>query len=69
MYVIGFISFFSKIILKNNNKFCFIFKYINNWSNSFRGYDRDNSGSIDRGELKNALIQSGFNFYVKKTQV
>nr|CAD2172053.1 unnamed protein product [Meloidogyne enterolobii] len=39
------------------NEFQSLWAYINDWSNTFRSYDRDNSGSIDKGELKNALTQ------------
>nr|CAD2175710.1 unnamed protein product [Meloidogyne enterolobii] len=42
------------------NEFQSLWAYINDWSNTFRSYDRDNSGSIDKGELKNALTQFGY---------
>src|ERR1700710_1376155 len=31
------------------------------WQNVFRHFDRDQSGSIDRGELRDALKQFGYN--------
>lgn len=40
------------------NEFAGVWKYITDWQNIFRNYDRDNSGFIDKNELKQAL--SGF---------
>ena len=34
-------------------------KYITDWQNIFRTYDRDNSGFIDKNELKQALTGFG----------
>ncbi|KAE8597452.1 hypothetical protein XENTR_v10016475 [Xenopus tropicalis] len=46
----------------NFNEFSGVWKYITDWQNIFRTYDRDNSGLIDKNELKQAL--SGFgNFF------
>lgn len=42
----------------NFSEFTGVWKYITDWQNVFRTYDRDNSGMIDRNELKQAL--SGF---------
>jgi len=36
-----------------------LWKYITDWQNCFRSFDRDNSGSIDRNELKTALTTFG----------
>ncbi|XP_048450639.1 programmed cell death protein 6, partial [Rhincodon typus] len=40
------------------NEFMGLWKYIIDWQNIFRTYDRDNSNFIDKNELKQAL--SGF---------
>jgi Ca2+-binding EF-hand superfamily protein len=37
-----------------------LWKYISDWQACFRGFDRDNSGSIDRNELKTALSTFGY---------
>ncbi|XP_035754870.1 programmed cell death protein 6 isoform X1 [Egretta garzetta] len=39
----------------NFNEFTGVWKYISDWQNVFRTYDRDNSGMIDKNELKQAL--------------
>ena len=39
-----------------------LFGFIKQWLASFRAFDRDNSGSIEEGELAQALSQMGFNF-------
>ena len=36
-----------------------LWKYVQDWQTCFRGFDRDNSGSIDRNELKQALTSFG----------
>lgn len=36
-------------------------KYIKDWQNVFRHFDRDHSGSIEGGELQAALKQFGYN--------
>ena len=43
----------------NFQEFSSLWKYVTDWQNTFRGYDRDNSGSIDRNELKTALTSFG----------
>lgn len=43
----------------NFNEFAGVWKYITDWQNIFRTYDRDNSGFIDRNELKQALTGFG----------
>jgi len=45
----------------NFNEFSGLWKYIADWQNVFRHFDRDNSGSIDSGELATALRQFGYN--------
>lgn len=37
-----------------------LWKYVADWQNCFRSFDKDNSGNIDRDELKNALITFGY---------
>uniref|UniRef100_A0A8I6A7Q9 Programmed cell death protein 6 n=1 Tax=Rattus norvegicus TaxID=10116 RepID=A0A8I6A7Q9_RAT len=44
----------------NFSEFTGVWKYITDWQNVFRTYDRDNSGMIDKHELKQAL--SGFGY-------
>lgn len=43
----------------NFNEFTGVWKYITDWQNVFRAYDRDNSGMIDKNELKQALTGFG----------
>uniref|UniRef100_A0A1W7RAX6 Calglandulin n=1 Tax=Hadrurus spadix TaxID=141984 RepID=A0A1W7RAX6_9SCOR len=47
--------------------FAALWKYITDWLNCFRSFDRDNSGSIDQHELQTALTSFGYrlssNFY------
>lgn len=33
------------------NEFLALWEYVSNWSNTFRHYDLDNSGTIDKREL------------------
>ncbi|XP_072024427.1 programmed cell death protein 6-like isoform X2 [Amphiura filiformis] len=44
----------------NFQEFGSLWKYITDWQQTFRGYDRDNSGSIDQNELKQALTSFGY---------
>lgn len=37
-----------------------LWKYVTDWQNCFRSFDRDNSGNIDRNELKTALTHFGY---------
>jgi len=37
-----------------------LWNYVTQWQNTFRTYDRDNSGSIDKNELKTALTSFGY---------
>lgn len=37
-----------------------LWKYVSDWQNCFRSFDRDNSGNIDKEELKNALTAFGY---------
>uniref|UniRef100_A0A224XZ90 Putative ca2+-binding protein n=1 Tax=Panstrongylus lignarius TaxID=156445 RepID=A0A224XZ90_9HEMI len=39
-----------------------LWQYIVDWQNCFRSYDRDNTNSIDRGELATALNTFGYHF-------
>jgi len=43
------------------NEFAGLWKYIKDWQNVFRYFDRDRSGTIDSGELHDALRQFGYN--------
>jgi Ca2+-binding EF-hand superfamily protein len=45
----------------NYTEFAGLWQYIKDWQNVFRHFDRDRSGSIDGGELRDALSQFGFN--------
>lgn len=40
--------------------FLFNLRYVTDWQNCFRSFDTDNSGSIDKNELKTALISFGY---------
>ncbi|OBZ69515.1 Programmed cell death protein 6 [Grifola frondosa] len=42
-------------------EFAGLWKYIKDWQNVFRHFDRDRSGSIDGRELQEALRQFGYN--------
>lgn len=42
----------------NFQEFGALWKYVNDWQTTFRSYDRDNSGTIDKGELKTGLSLS-----------
>jgi Ca2+-binding EF-hand superfamily protein len=44
----------------NFDEFAALWKYIDDWQKCFRSFDKDNSGSIDRNELKNALTAFGY---------
>lgn len=48
----------------NFNEFTGVWKYITDWQNVFRTYDRDNSGMIDKNELKQALTGFGNSFVI-----
>ena len=39
----------------NFNEFGALWKYVQDWQTTFKSYDRDNSGSIDKNELKTGL--------------
>ena len=41
------------------DEFAALWKYVIDWQNCFRSFDRDNSGSIDKMELKHALVAFG----------
>ncbi|TFK22646.1 EF-hand [Coprinopsis marcescibilis] len=44
-----------------STRFAGLWKYIKDWQNVFKHFDRDRSGSIDGGELRDALAQFGYN--------
>lgn len=37
-----------------------LWKYVTDWQNCFRSFDTDNSGNIDKHELKTALTAFGY---------
>ncbi|XP_065913500.1 programmed cell death protein 6-like [Dysidea avara] len=37
-----------------------LWKYVQDWQTTFKSYDRDNSGAIDKNELKAALTSFGY---------
>jgi len=37
-----------------------LWKYVTDWQNCFRSFDRDNSGNIDKNEMKTALQTFGY---------
>lgn len=37
-----------------------LWKYVTDWQNCFRSFDSDNSGNIDKNELKTALTAFGY---------
>lgn len=43
------------------NEFSGLWKYIKDWQNVYRHFDRDRSGTIDVRELREALTQFGYN--------
>jgi len=43
------------------NEFAGLWKYIKDWQNVFKHFDRDRSGSIDGGELRDVFVQFGYN--------
>jgi hypothetical protein len=43
----------------NFEEFQALWRYINDWTAVFRGFDRDSSGNIDKNELTQALSQFG----------
>ena len=45
----------------NFQEFGALWKYVTDWQNTFRTFDRDNSGTIDKGELQQALTSFGKN--------
>ncbi|KZV82894.1 EF-hand [Exidia glandulosa HHB12029] len=51
------------------NEFSGLWRYIKDWQNVFRHFDKDKSGSIDGHELANALGQFGFNLSPQALQL
>lgn len=41
----------------NFQEFASLWKYISDWQTTFRSYDKDNSGSIDKRELQTGIYQ------------
>lgn len=41
------------------DEFCALWKYITDWLNCFKSFDKDNSGTIDKNELKTAFTSFG----------
>lgn len=44
----------------NFEDFGALWKYVTDWQNCFRSFDRDQSGNIDQQELKTALTTFGY---------
>lgn len=44
----------------NFEEFGALWKYVTDWQNCFRSFDKDGSGNIDRQELKTALTNFGY---------
>ncbi|XP_065676581.1 programmed cell death protein 6-like isoform X1 [Hydra vulgaris] len=44
----------------NFQEFGALWKYVTDWQNCFRSFDKDNSGNIDKNELKQALTSFGY---------
>ncbi|XP_064398322.1 programmed cell death protein 6-like [Halichondria panicea] len=44
----------------NFQEFGSLWKYVTDWQSTFRSYDKDNSGAIDKVELKTALTNFGY---------
>lgn len=42
------------------DEFGALWKYVTDWQNCFRSFDKDNSGNIDKNELKTALVSFGY---------
>jgi Ca2+-binding EF-hand superfamily protein len=60
----------------NVTEFQALYNYINSWLGVFRGFDHDNSGSIQESELNAALTQMGYRlspefiqFLIKKSDL
>jgi len=45
----------------NFQEFTQLWDYVTRWQQTFRSYDRDNSGSIDKNELGTTLTTMGYN--------
>ncbi|KAK4326522.1 hypothetical protein Pmani_002970 [Petrolisthes manimaculis] len=46
----------------NFDEFGALWKYVTDWQQCFRSFDRDNSGNINKGELKTAITTFGYRF-------
>lgn len=47
----------------NFEEFCALWKYVTDWLNCFKSFDKDNSGTIDKNELKTAFSSFGMNIF------
>ena len=52
----------------NFQEFAALWKYVTDWQSTFRSYDRDNSGAIDKNELKTALTSFGKYIHIYTTR-
>ena len=46
----------------NFDEFGALWKYVTDWQQCFKSFDRDNSGSINSQELKTALTTFGYRY-------
>lgn len=46
-----------------------LWKYVTDWQNCFRSYDKDDSGNIDKSELQTALNMFGYNLSERLVEV
>lgn len=46
----------------NFDEFSFLWRYVTDWLNCFKSFDKDNSGNIDPQELRQALVTFGYRF-------
>ena len=47
------------------NEFQALWQYVTDWQRTFRSYDQDNSGTIDREELKTGKVTQPNNLECK----
>lgn len=57
----GSFMLYEELMILSRVQFSGLWKYIKDWQNVFRHFDRDRSGSIDGQELTQALAQFGYN--------
>jgi len=46
------------------SEFQSLWKYVTDWQNCFKSFDTDNSGTISKDELRNALTTFGMRCYI-----